>query len=310
MTKRKIILDCDPGHDDAIAMLLAWNNPALELVGITVASGNQTLKKTGRNALNVAQYLSIDVPVALGCERPLVRPVRIAADIHGESGLDGVDFPPLERTFDERHAVDYLIETLRGSDTPITMVTTGPMTNLALAMRKAPDITDHIEEVVLMGGSYGYGNVSPAAEFNIIVDPEAAHIVFDSGLLVTMIGLDATRQVLVLPKVVERMAAIDNEASDLFVKLMKVYNENQQRIFGLPGGPLHDPLTIAYLTDPKVIKTKHVHCTIDLSHGQSYGRTNCDMFAYQGGHANTYVATEVDVDRFWDIIENGIRRYD
>ncbi|MFW5892874.1 MAG: nucleoside hydrolase [Bacillota bacterium] len=310
MTKRPIILDCDPGHDDAIAMLLAWNNPALELRGITVATGNQTLEKTGKNALNVCDYLGIDVPVALGCPRPLLRELQIANDIHGESGLDGVDFQPHEKTYDPRHAIDFMIETLLASETPITIVTTGPMTNLAMALRKHPGIEPHIKEVVLMGGSYGYGNVSPAAEFNILVDPEAAHIVFSSDLKVTMVGLDATRQVLVLPEVVKRMEKINNKASDLFVRLMKVFNENQRKIFGLPGGPLHDPLTIAYLTDPSVLTTKHVHCSIDLSHGVSHGRTNCDMFAYQGKTPNTHVARTVDVAKFWDLIEEAIRRYE
>ncbi len=310
MSRRPIILDCDPGHDDAIAILLAANNPELELLGITVSTGNQTLKKTARNALNVCDYLNVEVPVAQGAPRPLVRDLQIAEDIHGESGLDGVDFQTHDRHLDERHAVDFIIETLLQSGSPITMVTTGPMTNLAMALRRAPKIKDNIREVVLMGGSFGYGNVSPAAEFNILVDPEAAHIVFSSGLKVTMVGLDATRQVLVLPDIVKRMENINSRASDLFVKLMKVFNENQRKIFGLPGGPLHDPLTIAYLTDPEVLRTKHVHCSVDLSHGESHGRTNCDMFGYLGKEANTHVATEVDVTRFWDIVEAAIRRYD
>ncbi len=310
MTKRKLILDCDPGHDDAIAIMLAGNHDGFDLLGITVSTGNQTLKKTGINALNITQFLTIDVPVCLGLERPLVRDLQIADDIHGESGLDGFNFPPLHKSFDQRHAVDFIIDTLFESKEKVTFVTTGPMSNLAMALRKAPKIVDHIEEVVLMGGAHGYGNVTPAAEFNILVDPEAAHIVFSSPVKVTMIGLDITRQVQVLPKIVKRMAAINNKASDLFVKLMNVFNENQARVFGLKGGPLHDPVTIAYLIDPSLLKTKHAHCEIDLSHGISYGRTNCDLFDYLKQDANTFVAHHIDVEKFWNIIERSIRSYD
>ncbi len=308
--KKKLLLDCDPGHDDAIAMMLAAGHPKIDLLGITVVSGNQTLKKTGKNALHLCEYLKIDVPVCLGSPRPIVRDVEICPRIHGESGLDGVTFPPPKRSVDPRHAVDFIIETLLHSDEKVTCVTTGPMTNLALAMRLEPKITDHIHEVIVMGGSYANGNVTPAAEFNIYEDPEAADIVFRSDVPVTMVGLDVTRQVMALPDIVKRMDSIQNKASELFVKLMKVFNENQRKVFGLPGGPLHDPVTIAYLIDPSVLTVEFVHCSIDLSHNQSYGRTNCDMYDYQHKEKNTYIATGIDVDKFWDLIEDGLSRYD
>lgn len=309
MEKIKMILDCDPGHDDAIALMLAGNHPDIELLGITVESGNQTLKKTGRNALNLCQYLNIDVPVCLGVPNPIIKAVEVCEVIHGESGLDGFDFPPLSISYDYRKAVDFIIDTLMDSDELITMVTTGPMTNLALAMRVEPKIISKIKEVVLMGGAYANGNVTPAAEFNIFTDPEAAYIVFNSGCKVTMIGLDVTRQVLVLPEIVSRMEKIGNKASDLFVKLMKVFNENQKKVFGFEGGPLHDPVTIAYLLDRSLLDVRHVHCEIDISHGPSYGRTNCDVFDYMHKEKNTYVAMGIDVEKFWNIIEQGIRRY-
>jgi len=310
MPKRNLILDCDPGHDDAIAIMLAGNHPDINLLGITVSTGNQTLLKTGHNALNLANYLNIDVPIALGSDRPLVRPLQIASDIHGETGLDGFDFPKHTKTYHQSHAVEFIKNTLLESEEKVTIVTTGPMTNLALAIRMNPKIIEYIEEVVIMGGAYGYGNVSPAAEFNILVDPEAAHIVFSSPLKVTMIGLDITRQVMVLPDIVRRMETLDTKASDLFVKLMDVFNENQREVFGLPGGPLHDPVTIAYLIDPTLLKTKHVHCAIDLSQGISHGRTNCDMFDYLKQKKNTYVANAIDVDKFWTIVEDGLKRYE
>jgi ribosylpyrimidine nucleosidase len=191
----------------------------------------------------------------------------------------------------------------------VTMITTGPMTNFALALRMNPDIMNNIEEVVLMGGSYSNGNVSPAAEFNIYCDPEAAYIVFNSGLKVTMVGLDVTRKVLCYSSVIERMDKIDNKASILFNKLMKVFNDNQKKVFGFDGAPLHDPVTLAYLIDPSVLKIEHVHCKIDISHGDSYGRTNCDMFDYNHLDKNTYVAADIDVEKFWSFIEDSIKRY-
>lgn len=307
--KRKIILDCDPGHDDAVAIMLVGKNPMFDLLGITVESGNQTLAKTGRNALNLCQYLKIDVPVCLGASNPIIKDVEVCDAIHGESGLDGFDFPDLEIGYDPRHAVNFIIETILKSDEKVTMVTTGPMTNLALAMRLEPNILKNIEEVVLMGGSYNNGNVTPAAEFNIYCDPEAAHIVFNSGLKVTMIGLDVTRKVLVLPEIVERMAKIDNDCSRLFTKLMIVFNENQKRVFGFDGAPLHDPVTIAYLIDPTLLEIDYVHCEIDISHGSSYGRTNCDIFGYLNLSKNTYIAKDIDVKKFWDIIEESLKMY-
>lgn len=309
MKKRKLILDCDPGHDDAVAIILAGNNPALDLLGITVESGNQTLAKTGRNALNLCQYLKINVPVCLGAVTPLIKEVEVCPAIHGETGLDGFDFPTLVKEFDKRHAVDFIIETVMNSVEKVTIVTTGPMTNLALALRMEPKIQSNIEEVVLMGGSYQNGNVTPAAEFNIYCDPEAAHIVFDSELKVTMVGLDVTRQVLCYPSIVDRMEKIGNNVSKLFADLMRVFNANQKRVFGFDGAPLHDPLTIAYLIDPTILDVKHVHCEIDISHGSSYGRTNCDIFDYLHLSKNTYVANKVDVEQFWNIIEETIMRY-
>ena len=307
--KIKIILDCDPGHDDAVAIMLVGKNPMFDLLGITVESGNQTLAKTGRNALNLCQYLNINVPVCLGASNPIIKEVEVCEAIHGESGLDGFDFPDLEIDFDSRHAVDFIIETILKSDEKITMVTTGPMTNLALAIRMEPNILNNIKEVVIMGGSYSNGNVTPAAEFNIFCDPEAAHIVFNSGLKVTMVGLDVTRKVLVLPEIVERMAKIGNDASKLFTKLMIVFNKNQKRVFGFDGAPLHDPVTIAYLIDPTLLEVDFVHCEIDISKGSSYGRTNCDIFGYLNLNKNTHVAKNIDVEKFWDIIEDTLKMY-
>ena len=311
MDKRKLILDCDPGHDDAIAIMLAGRYPGFDVQGITVVSGNQTLENTTRNALNVCQCLGLDIPVYPGSPGPMVR-VRppIAADIHGSTGLDGPVFGPLTRKAEAKHGSLFMIDCLRASAEPVTIVTTGPMSNLALAMRLAPDILPKIREIVFMGGSYGLGNVTPAAEFNIITDAEAAYVVVNSGCKITMVGLDVTRKALCLPSVVDRMEKIGNRASGLFTDLMRFFNKTQKEVFGWEGGPLHDPMTIAWLINPDVLTLKPMHCQVDIRGTDSYGRTNCDYFGYHKQEPNVDVAVDVNVPLFWDIIEEGIRRYD
>jgi ribosylpyrimidine nucleosidase len=310
MDKRKIILDCDPGHDDAIAILLAANNPAIELVGITVVAGNQTLDKTLVNALHVCQYLGLDVPVYRGCGLPMIREKQvIAPEIHGESGLDGPTFAALTKQAEAAHAVTWLVDTLMASDGDITVVTTGPTTNLAMAMRMNPDIVPKIHEIVLMGGCYQLGNMTPAAEFNIWADAEAAHVVFTSGRKITMMGLDVTRKVLAVPPVMERMSMVQTNAGRLFIDLMTFFNKTQKQVFGWDGGPLHDPVTIAYLIDPSVVTLKEMFTQIDIRSEQSYGRTNSDFFGILGKPPNSSVAVDIDVAKFWDIIEAGLRAY-
>ena len=309
MEKTKIILDCDPGHDDAVAITLAANSDKIDLLGITVVAGNQTLEKTQINARNVCQWLGVDVPVYAGCGQPMVREKMIAGDIHGETGLDGPVFPPLTKELEKEHAVNFIIKTLMESDGDITMVTTGPMTNLAMAMRMEPAIIPKIKQIVLMGGAYTNGNVTPAAEFNIIADADAAYVCFTSGLPITMMGLDVTRKVLCYPEIVDRMEKIGNKASKLFADLMRFFCKTQKEVFGWEGGPLHDPVTIAWLIDPSVVTLKPMHVDIDIRSVQSYGRTNCDFFGYGGQEPTANVAIDIDAAKFWDIVEAGLRRY-
>ena len=305
---RNIILDCDPGHDDAVAILLAGSNKNINLLGVSVVAGNQTIEKTARNAMNVATYLGIDVPVAIGCEYPMVRERVICAAIHGESGLDGFDFPKYDKQFDKRHGVQLIIDSVLNNDN-VTIVATGPLTNVAMALRMEPRLKEKVREIVLMGGSVDHGNTSPAAEFNIMCDPEAAYVVFHSGIKVKMIGLNVTRKVLVTDEVVKRMEKINNSASKMFVDLMKVFNENQRKTFGVEAGPLHDPATIASIIDDKLIDFQLMNVEIDIFHGSSYGRTNCDVFDYLHAPKNAYVAMDIDVNKYWDIIEEGIKNY-
>lgn len=310
MEKKKIILDCDPGHDDAIAIMLAAKSEIIDLIGITVVAGNQTIEKTLINTLNICQQLGINIPIYKGCGLPMIREKQlVAGDIHGESGLDGPTFGPLIIKAEDKHAVDYIVSTLLESDGDITMVTTGPMTNLGMAIRLCPEIVPKIKEVVLMGGAYQHGNVTPAAEFNIITDADAAHVVFNSGLKITMVGLEVTRKVLCLPQIVNRMEKNDNIASKLFVDLMTFFNRSQKEVYGWEGGPLHDPATIAYLIDPTVLVVKSMFTQIDIRSEQSYGRTNCDYFNYLQEKPNSEVAIDIDVEKFWNIIEEGIRAY-
>ena len=303
---RKIILDCDPGHDDAIAILLAGQKQYFNLLAITTVSGNQTIEKTTQNAINLAEFLKINVPIAMGSSDPICRPRLNCPEIHGESGLDGFEFPKYSKKCDSRNAVELIKETLISND-KATVVITGPMTNIAMAIKAYPEILKHIDEIIFMGGSTGAGNITPEAEFNILVDPEAADIVLSCGLPIKMVGLNITRRVLVTKSVVERMSKINNQASKLFVDLMNVFNANQAIFFGLTeGAPLHDPVTIASMIDDKLITWKDMNVKIDTSHSPLEGKTYCE----NKKPLNCKVAIDIDIPRFWDIVEQGIKYYD
>ena len=314
-TKRKIILDCDPGHDDVVNIIMAGRHPDFELLGITTVAGNQTIENVTRNALNVCQWLGLDVPVCKGMSGAMVRyeyPIEIPQStmLHGDSGLDGPVFPELTKKLDPRHAVDFIIEAVKNADSPVTLLPTGPLSNIGMAIRKEPSILENIEEIVLMGGVYQHGNVTPAAEFNIFADAEAANVVFNCGRPVVMMGLDVTRKVLCYPQIVERMGKIDNCGARLFVEVMKYFCMKQKMVFGWDGGPLHDPCTMAYLIDPSCFKVEQMHVDIDISGSVSHGRTNCDTFHLTDKVKNAGVAIEVNSDRFWDIIEECLKYYD
>lgn len=212
---RKIILDCDPGHDDAVALILAAGNPEIDLVGVTTVGGNQTLEKVTRNALAVLRVAGHpEIPVHAGCGRPLVREGAVAAHVHGESGLDGVELPEITGEVADGHAVDFIIDTVMSAEPKtITLVPVGPLTNIALAVRKEPRIVERVREVVLMGGGYRTGNCTAVAEFNVHTDPEAAHIVFNEDWPVTMVGLDLTHQALATAEVEEELRALDSDAA-------------------------------------------------------------------------------------------------
>ena len=310
MQKEKIILDCDPGHDDAVAIMLAAINPKIELLGITVVAGNQKLEKTVNNALKVCNHLNLDVPVYSGMSRPMIREQLIADDIHGEAGLDGPKFEELKIKAEDKHAVNFIIETLMNSDEKITLVPTGPLTNIGMAIRFEPRIIEKINRIVLMGGSYQLGNMTPAAEFNILADPDAAHIVFSSGVKVVMMGLDLTRQASATKEVVEKIKSLNNKASKLFVDLMEFFAASQKNVFGWSAPPVHDPTTIAYIIDPECIEVKPMFCEIELWSEKSYGRTLCDYFGILKKEPNVDVAVKLDFDKFWNLVYENLKLYD
>ena len=308
--QRKILLDCDPGHDDAVAMMLAWGNPSIELLGITTVGGNQTLDKVTRNALNVATVVGMhDVPIAAGCRLPLVRPVEIAPDVHGDSGLDGVELPEPAVELDPRHGVDLIIETIMSNEPgTVTLVPTGPLTNIAMAARKEPRIVERVQEVVLMGGGYHVGNWSPVAEFNIKVDPEAAHIVFNEKWPIVMVGLDLTHQALATDEVAERIAAVPGSVSQFTLGLFTFFRKAYQDAQGFEFPPVHDPCTLAYLIDPTIVETVKVPVDVELNGSLTTGMTVADFRAPAPEDCHTKVATRLDAPRFWGLVVDAIDR--
>ncbi|HEU5199411.1 MAG TPA: nucleoside hydrolase [Ktedonobacterales bacterium] len=307
---QRILLDCDPGHDDAIAILLAAHAPGIQLEAITTVAGNQTLEKTTRNALKVCSVAGIrDVPIAAGMDRPLVRPLRVAADIHGASGLDGPSLPEPDVTLAPIHGVDLLIERLLTSDGDLTIVATGPLTNVAAALRREPRIAPKIQQIVLMGGAIGLGNVTPAAEFNIYVDPEAAHVVFTCGRPVTMIGLDVTHQAQATPEVRSRIWALGSPVAHLVDDLLGFFGETYHQVFGFAAPPVHDPCAVALVIDPTLIRSQPMPVDIELSGEWTAGRTVCDVHGVTGKPANAHVGLELDGPRFWNLLIETLATY-
>ena len=309
MNREKIILDCDPGHDDAVAMMIAAISPKIDLLGITVVAGNQKLEKTVKNALKVCNHLNLNIPVYSGMSRPMIREQVIADDIHGETGLDGPVFEEVKIEVEKKHAVNFIIDTLMNSEEKITLVPTGPLTNIAMAMRFEPRIIKKIKRIILMGGAYQLGNITPAAEFNILADPDAAHVVFTSGTDLTMMGLDLTRQAQATSEVIDKIKSLNNKASELFVDLMEFFASTQKEVFGWPAPPVHDPTTIAYIIDPSCIEVKPMFCEVEIWSERSYGRTLCDYFGILKKKPNVDVAVKLDFDKFWNIIYENLKLY-
>ena len=307
---RRIILDCDPGHDDAIALLLAHGNPEIELAAVTTVAGNAGIENVTRNALSVARIAGIEgVPFAQGAGRPLVRSVEFAPDIHGDSGLDGPDLPEPAFDVDPRGAVQLIIDTVMESEPgTVTLVPTGALTNIALAARIEPRIVSRVREVVLMGGGVHGGNWSPTSEFNIVIDPEAAHIVFNESWPLTMVGIDVTHRALATPEVRERIAAVGTRPAEFVGELLDFFGATYLEAQGFASPPVHDPVAIAYVIDPTVLQVVKAPLDVELSGTVTLGMTVADLRRPAPADCTTQVALGIDESRFWDLVVDALER--
>ncbi|MCC9206383.1 uridine-preferring nucleoside hydrolase UriH [Arthrobacter sp. zg-Y769] len=306
----KIILDCDPGHDDAVALLLAHGSPEIDLLAVTTVVGNQTLEKVTRNALAIARVANITgIPFAAGCDRPLVRTIENAPDIHGDSGMDGPELPEPTLELDSRHAVDLIIDTVMGHEpNTVTLVPTAGLTNIAMAVRKEPRIAERVKEVVLMGGGYHVGNWSAVAEFNIKIDPEAAHIVFNEKWPLTMVGLDLTHQALATDEVAARITAVGTRPAKFVGELLEFFGEAYKDAQGFDFPPVHDPCAVAYVIDRSVMTTQRVPLDVELTGTLTLGMTVADFRAPAPADCNTSVAVDLDHQKFWDLVVDALQR--
>ena len=297
-----VLLDCDPGHDDAIAILLALGSDELELRGVTTVAGNQTLEKTTANAIRVLELAGRgEIPVAAGAGRPLVREPRVAADVHGETGLDGPDLPPPQAEPSPQHAVDFLAERIQGA----TLVATGPLTNVALLLARHPEAEP--DRLVLMGGAIAEGNVTPAAEFNIWADPEAAQRVFTSGLDVTMVGLDVTHKALVTAEHAGQLRQA-GRIGEVVAELLEFYGGFHRATYGWDGSPIHDAVAVAHVIDPTLLEVERLNVRVDTESELCRGRTVVDLWRRTGLEPTANVAVGIDSERFVRLLQERLAR--
>jgi purine nucleosidase len=311
MTAQPIIIDTDPGQDDAIALLLAAASPELELLGVTTVAGNVPLALTTLNARKVIELSGrTDVPICAGADRPLDVPLVTAEHVHGDTGLNGVQLPEPTLALDPRHAVDFIIQTLREREAgTVTLCPLGPLTNIALALRQAPDIAPRIRRIVLMGGGFFEGgNVTPAAEFNFYVDPQAAHEVFTSGVPITMAPLDVTHQVLTTAKRIDAICALGNRVGTVVAAWMEFFERYDEEKYGQDGGPLHDPCVIAWLLRPELFTGRDCNVRIETTSELTRGMSVIDWWAVTGLPANAQVLRHADSDGFFALLTERLAR--
>lgn len=313
MAARKVIIDCDPGQDDAVALFLAMSSPdELDILGITTVAGNVPLELTQRNARMMCDIAGLtDLPVYAGCERPMVQEPITAEYIHGNTGIDGVDVFEPDTALQQGHAVDFIIETLLAADKEsVTLVPTGPMTNVATAIQREPAILDSIQEIVAMGGAMREGgNRSPSAEFNILVDPHAADIVYNSGKPVTALGLDVTHQVLSTRERVACMRALNNAVAVATADMLSFFHRYDTKKYGSEGAPLHDPCTIAWLLRPELFATRRCNLSVEKESELTLGHTAVDFWHVTDRPHNVDWAYEVDADGFYDLLIDRLARF-
>ena len=314
MATHTIILDCDPGQDDAVNLLLAMSSPdELEILGITAVAGNVPLALTEVNARLMCDVAGrSDIPVFAGCDKPMIRKLVTAERVHGPTGINGMEVTKPVHPLQEQHAVDFIIEALsQANDDSITLVPTGPLTNIGVAFTRAPEILPKIREIVLMGGAMREsGNTSPSAEFNILVDPHAADIVFKCGRPITQMGLDASHQVLTTRERIERLKGIDNEAARVTVGMLDFFKRHDMAKYDYLGAPLHDPCTVAYLLKPEIFKGKLCNVSVETESELTMGHTAVDFWHVTDRPANTNWIYSVDADGFYDLLISRLARFD
>ncbi len=310
---RKIIIDCDPGQDDAVALFLAMSSPdELEILGITTVAGNVPLALTQRNARMMCDIAGHqDMAVFAGCEKPMVRDAITAENIHGNTGIDGVDVFEPQTPLQEQHAVDFLIETLMAAaDASITLVPTGPLTNIGTAMQKEPAIVGRVKEIVIMGGAMREGgNRSPSAEFNILVDPHAARIVYSCGRPIVAMGLDVTHQVLSTRDRVDRIRKLDNPVADATAGMLSFFHRYDTKKYGSEGAPLHDPCTIAWLLEPSLFETRECNLSVETESELTMGHTAVDFWHVTDRPHNVNWTYAVDADGFYALLNSRLSRF-
>ena len=312
MSPRKIIIDTDPGQDDAVAILLALGSPdEVEVLGITAVAGNVQLALTQKNARIVCELANRpDVPVYAGCEAPMGRTLVTAEHVHGKTGLDGPDLPDPVMPLQAEHGVDFIIETLRDApSSTVTLCPLGPLTNIATAFKQAPDVIEKVQEIVLMGGAYfEVGNITPAAEFNIYVDPQAAKIVFDSGCPITVLPLDVTHKVLVTKPRNDAFRALGTPVGTAVAEMTDFFERFDKEKYGSLGAPLHDPCVIAYLIRPELFQGRHINVEIETQSPLTLGMTVADWWGVTDRPANAMFMGDVDAQGFFDLLTERLAR--
>ena len=311
MTPRPVVIDCDPGQDDALMLMLALASPELDILGITAVAGNVPLALTQRNARLICELAGRpEARVHAGCERPMVRELVTAENVHGKSGIDGIDIHEPALPLQPQHAVAFIIDTLDAAAAgSITLVATGPLTNLARAFLERPAIVGKVAEIVLMGGGFREGgNTTPAAEFNIHVDPDAAHIVFECGRPITVMSLDVTHQAMTTPARLRRIAAIGTPVAAAAHAMLEFYDRHDIEKYGSDGGPLHDPCTIAFLLRPELFAGKPVHVAVETRSELTMGATVVDYWGVTGKAPNATWIHSLDADGFYDLLIERLAR--
>lgn len=312
MPPRKILIDTDPGQDDAFAILLALGSPdELEVVGVTAVAGNVPVARTARNAQMVLELAGRgDIPVYPGCQRPLVRKLFTAEYVHGESGLEGCELPDPSRPLGDKHGLDFIIDTLMASEPgEITLCPLGPMTNIAMAMIKEPAIVSRVREIVFMGGGFFEGgNTTPAAEFNIFVDPHAAHVVFTSGVPLTMVPIDCTYKALMTPEWLQRLRAVGTRTAIEAAGMAEFYQQWGNRKFGTDRYPLHDPCVIGYLLRPELFDGRNCYVSIEITSPTTMGMTVVDWWNVTKQNPNCLVLRDLDNPPFYELMLERLSR--